>query len=228
VNATPTLEADSRPRATDGRLGQPVKVLCVDDLPGNLLAREATLAGMRLELVKARSGQEALRCLLEEDFALILLDVKMPGMDGFETAELIRQRPRCQHTPIIFLTASDANAGHVPGYILSAFGEVKAVLKATALPLAVLPDGDFPAAVAPPLEPGELLLLLTDGILEAHGPGRKLFGIERVFEVVRRHQAEAAREIVDRLYAAVRAFSGAEAQLDDMTASVIKAAPVAA
>jgi CheY-like chemotaxis protein len=93
----------------------------VDDLPGNLLALEATLEGLGLDLVKARSGREALRCLLRDDFALILLDVNMPNMDGLETAELIRQRERCQHTPIIFLTASERDSTQVfQGYALGA------------------------------------------------------------------------------------------------------------
>src|SRR5438876_9527208 len=80
-------------------------VLLVDDNARNLLALEVTLNDLPLHLVQASSGPEALRRLLEEDFALILMDVRMPEMDGFETAELIRQRPRSQHTPIIFLTA---------------------------------------------------------------------------------------------------------------------------
>src|SRR5436190_948562 len=81
----------------------------------------ATLAGADLELVKARSGSEALRCLLEDDFALILMDVKMPHMDGFETAEFIRQRERCQHTPIIFLAASERDDAQMfQGYSLGA------------------------------------------------------------------------------------------------------------
>src|SRR3954454_1669834 len=106
MTATVNPEAHARPPGTDTRAEVPVKVLCVDDLPANLMALEATLAGLRLELVKAASGEEALRCALKEDFALILMDVKMPRMDGFETAEFIRRRPRSQHTPIIFLTAS--------------------------------------------------------------------------------------------------------------------------
>src|SRR5437868_12468473 len=98
-----------------------MKVLCVDDLPGNLLALEATLDGLGLDLVMARSGQEALRRLLDQDFALILMDVKMPHMDGFETAEVIRQRERCQHTPIIFLTASERDERQMfKGYSLGA------------------------------------------------------------------------------------------------------------
>jgi serine phosphatase RsbU (regulator of sigma subunit) len=98
-----------------------VKVLLVDDQPSNLLTLEAILGDLQLGLVKAQSGTEALRCLLKDDFALILLDVRMPGMDGFEAATLIRQRRRCQHTPIIFLTAFDTDQVQMfKGYSLGA------------------------------------------------------------------------------------------------------------
>ncbi len=407
-------------------LDRKADILLVDDTPANLLALEAVLGDLGQNLVKAHSGTDALRYLMDHEVAIILMDVQMPGMDGFETAELIRHRERSRYTPIIFLTAHErtdtqvfkgyaagavdfltkpfvpevlrskvaifvelfrkteqvrqqsellreierkeherqlaeakerweqerlreeirlarliqqklfpvaplptagfdisgasypaeatggdyfdyipmrdgglgvvigdvsghgfgpallmaelraylrallltrsdvgeivgllnraladdapeghfatlllvrldpttrsclyASAGHVPGYLLGPSGEVKAVLKATGMPLAVLPDGAFDAAPTPPLEPGELLLLLTDGIVEAHGPDDKLFGLDRVFEVVRAHQGRRAREIVDSLYGAVRAFCGAQAQLDDMTAIVIKPAPPA-
>src|SRR6516225_1747482 len=82
-----------------------VKLLLVDDHPENLLALEALLEGPGHELVLARSGAEALRHLLHSDFAVIILGVMMPVMDGFETAALIRQRERSRHTPIILLTA---------------------------------------------------------------------------------------------------------------------------
>ena len=85
----------------------PANVLLVDDEPANLLALEATLAGLG-HLVRATSGEEALRLLLEEDFAAVLLDVQMRGLDGFETAKLIRGRDRSRHTPIIFLTAFES------------------------------------------------------------------------------------------------------------------------
>src|SRR5437899_8730133 len=85
--------------------GQPVKLLLVDDHPENLLALEAILEAPGQELILARSGDEALRQLLQHDFAAIILDVMMPEMDGFETAALIRQRERSLYTPIIFLTA---------------------------------------------------------------------------------------------------------------------------
>jgi len=84
---------------------QSVKLLLVDDHPENLLALEAILEAPGQELVLARSGSEALRHLLQHDFAAIILDVMMPEMDGFETAALIRQRERSRYTPIIFLTA---------------------------------------------------------------------------------------------------------------------------
>lgn len=102
-------------------LNTPINILLVDDQPENLLALEAVLGKLGENLVQAASGEEALRCLLNRDFAVILLDVQMPGMDGFETANLIRSRARSQHTPIIFLTAFDASEhGIFRGYALGA------------------------------------------------------------------------------------------------------------
>jgi PAS domain S-box-containing protein len=83
----------------------PATILIVDDREPNLLALEAVLEPLGEKLVKARSGREALRFLLHEDCALILLDVQMPDLDGFETAALIRERERTRYTPIIFVTA---------------------------------------------------------------------------------------------------------------------------
>lgn len=87
-----------------------VNILLVDDHAENLLALRAILDELGENIVTAESGFEALRYLLEQEFAVILLDVQMPGMDGFETAALVRQRTATQHTPIIFLTAIDKNA----------------------------------------------------------------------------------------------------------------------
>src|SRR4051794_16937173 len=84
---------------------QQAKILMVDDKSENLVALEAALRPLGRELVAAHSGEEALRCLLNEEFAVILLDVQMPGMDGFETAAHIKERERSCHIPIIFLTA---------------------------------------------------------------------------------------------------------------------------
>jgi serine phosphatase RsbU (regulator of sigma subunit) len=397
-----------------------VSVLIVDDQPANLMALEATLNGLDVDLVLAPSGFEALRCLLNQDFALILMDVKMPGMDGFETAELIRGRKRCAHTPIIFLTASEstdrqifegytlgavdylvkpivsqvlrskvsvftdifrqtdqikrqaellcqmeqrehqrqlaeakarfeterlheemriaraiqqklfpiapvrlreldiagaslpaaatggdyfdfipmqdggltlvvgdvcghgfgpalmmaelraylrafvmtcsdlgkvlgllnraladdmegfvtllaakidprtraltyAGAGHLPGYLLDSTGNVKAQLESTGIPLAVMSESSYPTETAPALEPGEMVLLLTDGIIEAHRADEELLGINRVLKVIKANRHLPARQILSVLYESVRDFCCPAAQLDDMTAIIIKA-----
>ncbi len=86
-----------------------VNVLLVDDQPANLLALEAILEDLSHNLVRARSGEEALQRLLADEFALVLLDVQMPGLDGFETAKRIRGRDASRHTPIIFLTAFESD-----------------------------------------------------------------------------------------------------------------------
>lgn len=97
-----------------------VKILMVDDTPENLVSLEAALDTLGQELVMAHSGMEALRYLLEDDFAAILLDVKMPEMDGFQTAELIRSRKRSRHTPILFLTGYKSDEHLFRGYDLGA------------------------------------------------------------------------------------------------------------
>src|ERR671916_462969 len=83
------------------------KVLAVDDRPENLVALQAILEGLALEVVTVGGGEEALKQLLVDDFAVILLDVHMPGMDGFETATHVKSRERTRHVPILFLTAVD-------------------------------------------------------------------------------------------------------------------------
>ena len=83
------------------------KILLVDDRSANLVALEAILGSLNQTLVRAGSGEDALRALLHDDFALILLDAQMPGMDGFETATRIKARERTKDVPIIFLTAND-------------------------------------------------------------------------------------------------------------------------
>src|SRR5256885_1482317 len=96
------LPAQPRPAAEEGLRA---RILMVDDHPPNLLALEAILSPLGEELVGVTSGEDALRQLLEGEFALILMDVQMPGMDGIETAAVIKQRARNRSTPIIFLTA---------------------------------------------------------------------------------------------------------------------------
>jgi phosphoserine phosphatase RsbU/P len=405
---------------------EPVNILLVDDRPQNLLVLESTLAGLGQNLVRAGSGDEALRQLLLKDFAVIIMDVHMPGLDGLETAALIRGREKTKHTPIIFVTAyQDADglfrgyelgaidylikpiipailrskvavlvdldrtnrqvrrqaeqiremerlrherelaaarerwemerlqeqahlarkiqerlfpvarvplegfdiggasfpaeatggdffdyipladdavgvaigdvsghgfgpallmaeiraylralaltrtdlgeivrllnrglyqdvcedrfatlllgrldagartfhyvrAGHTTGYLLGADGRVKRRLESTGVPLAVLPDEDFPAADPIPLDAGDTVVLLTDGILEAVCDDGSLFGIERALAAVRANRREPARAVVAAVCHAVRDACRGQRQLDDMTAIVIKVEAVPA
>jgi len=97
------------------------RILLVDDTPSKLFSLANLLEASGHQVVQARSGKEALRILLKQDFALILLDVSMPGMDGFETAELIRQRKNSEYTPIIFITGISTSEMHMyKGYSLGA------------------------------------------------------------------------------------------------------------
>jgi len=117
------LSADNTPPSASN---ENVKILMIDDSRDKLLAMESILQSLGVTLVKAFSGPEGLRLLLKQEFAVILLDVNMPGMDGFETAGLIRQRRSLEHIPILFVTAlSTTDADIFKGY---SFGAVDYVL----------------------------------------------------------------------------------------------------
>ena len=107
-----TSAVQSTPRS-EFALRDQVDILIVDDRPENLLALEAILEPLGQRLVQAHSGEEALRKLLKHDFAVVLLDVQMPGMNGFETAQLIKSRERTRYIPIIFLTAISKEEDYV-------------------------------------------------------------------------------------------------------------------
>src|SRR3989442_12769973 len=116
-----TESGESAPTGTPLSPVEKVNILLVDDNPGKLLAHDSILGELGQNVVKATSGREALECLLRQDFAVILLDVNMPEMDGFETAELIRRRPRFENTPIIFITGNSTTApDRLKGYRLGA------------------------------------------------------------------------------------------------------------
>ena len=102
--------------APGGDLADRVNILVVDDRGSKLIAMEALLADLGENVVCVSSGADALRQLLERDFAVVLLDVNMPDMDGFETATLIRQRPRLRHIPIIFMTGLSDTEHVVKGF----------------------------------------------------------------------------------------------------------------
>lgn len=113
--------AAASPPGIDALVQAPARILLVDDQPGRLLTYQAILEPLGERLVQASSGREALQRLMEDDYAVILLDVNMPGMDGFETAQLIHQHPRFEKTPIIFVTAVNvSDMDRLQGYKLGA------------------------------------------------------------------------------------------------------------
>jgi serine phosphatase RsbU (regulator of sigma subunit) len=115
-----------------------------------------------------------------------------------------------------------SNAGHPTGYVLDSSGAVKRQLESTALPLGVEPHTSFPLGGVVPLEAGDTILLLTDGILEAQSARGEAFGIERALHSVREAPAAKAAEIINRLFLAVNSFCGPTKPVDDVTAVVIR------
>jgi PAS domain S-box-containing protein len=153
---------------------EPVNLLLVDDVDENLIALEAILEPLGENLVTARSGEEALRALLHRDFACILLDVQMPGLDGFETAALIKQRERTKHVPIIFLTAISKEERHVfRGY---STGAVDYIFK--------------------PFEP-EMLRSKVSVFIDLH---RMNLEVQRQAELLRRREVARERESSEERY----------------------------
>ena len=112
-NAMAAMPGEVTGGAADSLPPPEARILVVDDDPRNLLAMRETLGDLGATLVLARSGEEALKHVLDEDFAVILLDVHMPDMDGYETAELIRHRRKSRHIPILFLTAINKDEMHI-------------------------------------------------------------------------------------------------------------------
>jgi len=143
---------------------------------------------------------------------------KFTRQDSFVTLVLGRLEP---HTR----TFRYASAGHPAGYVLDSSGAVKAELESTGLPLGVQPEAEFPEGGSIVLEPGDTLLLLTDGILEARSPEEVPFGVDRALETVRANRNGTAGEILKSLIRAACDFSRREAPLDDMTAIAVKVEP---
>jgi serine phosphatase RsbU (regulator of sigma subunit) len=119
-------------------------------------------------------------------------------------------------------TLAFISAGHPPGYVLDGHGEVRSQLFSTGLPLGILAEGSYAAGPALPLEAGDVVLLLTDGVREARNPSGNMFGDSRALEVARRHRACSSQDIIHALYTAVRDFSADGPAQDDITAVVIK------
>jgi signal transduction histidine kinase/DNA-binding response OmpR family regulator len=129
----PMTSLPIEPAADKGRVDHPGRILIVDDRPEKLLTFAAALDTLGHEIVTASSGPEGLRRLLHDDFAVILLDMNMPGMDGFETARLIRSRRRDRDTPIIFITSYGDDVHALEGYSLGAVDFIIAPVSADVL-----------------------------------------------------------------------------------------------
>jgi PAS domain S-box-containing protein len=122
-------------------------------------------------------------------------------------------------------TLTYASAGHPSGYVLDAAGQIKSLLKRTGVPLGIQADFEYPSATPIELVPGDIILLVTDGVEEAVSPADELFGVQRTLDVVREHAHESAEQILAALYKAVRDFSQDQAQFDDLTVVVVKVKP---
>ncbi|MET9848914.1 two-component system response regulator [Streptomyces ossamyceticus] len=158
---------------TDLRAG----ILLVDDMEDNLIALEAVLASLNEPLVRARSGEEAMKALLRQRFAVVLLDIRMPGMDGFETAANLKRLDQTKDVPIIFLTGTDAEMGYAfRGYATGA--------------------ADY---LTKPFDPW-VLRAKVSVFLELHRKTRKL-------EVLRARQREQAEQVLSRLSALEKQLS---------------------
>ncbi len=133
--------------------------------------------------------------------------------DHFVTAFLVSLNPRTR-------TLHYSNAGHMAGYVLGPGGQTRAVLPSMGLPLGIDLAHKYPASGAISLEPGDLVLMITDGIVEATSPAGELFGMERTLRVVRRHQEQMPGDILTALFDAVADFCKQD-QLDDLTAVIL-------
>jgi PAS domain S-box-containing protein len=143
--------------------------------------------------------------------------VLVPDIEGDRFITLLLAKLDARNHTLVY-----ASAGHQTGYLLNRDGTVKQPLPSTGIPLGIHAAADFPAGPEVPLSPGDIVVLVTDGIVETRSPEGAVFGPQRPLELVRVYRKATARHIVDNLYHAVRAFSLGAPQYDDITATVIK------
>ena len=184
----------------------------VGDVTGHGIGPALLMAETRAYLRSLAANREDIGEILTTANRILAEDI---GEERYVTLFLGRIEPKTH-------TFAYASAGHPTGYVLSASGEIKTLLKRTAVPLGINPAAKYNGAVQVPLQSGDLVLLLTDGIEETMAPDESFFGIERTLNVVRQNREKPAREILNTLYRAVRDFSQHTPQLDDVTAIVIK------
>ncbi len=191
----------------NGNLG-----VIVADVTGHGIGPALLMAETRAYLRTLAANLEDIGEILTTANRILAEDI---GDDRYVTLFLGKIDPKTR-------TFCYASAGHPTGYVLGSGGEIKTLLKRTAVPLGINPTATFGSPVNVQLQSGDVILLLTDGIEEAMAPDETFFGTERMLNVVRENVAKPAREVLDALYRAVREFSGASPQMDDVTAIVIR------
>jgi PAS domain S-box-containing protein len=191
----------------NGRLG-----IVLGDVTGHGVGPALLMAETRAYLRVLAGRREDVGEILTRANGVLAEDV---GSERFVTLFLVRLDPQTK-------SLAYASAGHPPAHVLDSAGKLKKALPRTGIPLGMRPDTQYTSSGSLPLETGDVILLLTDGIEEALSANGDLFGSERALDVVRDHRAKPAQQIVDQLYQAVRAFSGNATQNDDITAVAIK------
>ncbi len=186
--------------------------IIVGDVTGHGVGPALLMAETRAYLRVLTGRREDVGEILTRANGVLAEDV---GQERFITLFMARLNPR--NRSIVY-----ASAGHPAGYVLGPKGEIKHQLRRTGVPLGIAPNTQYTSSPEIPLEQGDLLLLLTDGIEESMAPDDSLLGTERILAVVRSNLDKSAREIVEALYQAARQFSQNTPQLDDVTAIVMK------
>ena len=191
--------------------------IIVGDVTGHGVGPALLMAETRAYLRVLTGRREDVGEILTRANGVLAEDV---GQERFITLFMARLDPAAR-------SFAYASAGHPTGYVLDSAGKVKLTLPRTGVPLGIHPDTQYVSSPVIPLAPGDLVLLLTDGIEESMSLDNAFFGNDQIFNVVRANLAKSAREIVEALYAAVRQFSNNAPQADDVTAIVIKVKPAA-
>ena len=186
--------------------------IVVADVSGHGLGPALVMAGTRAQLRSCTRTQSDLDGILDQVNEMLLEDLESSSFVTMLIASLDVQARSLTY----------ANAGHPPGYVLDRTGKPKHTLDSSRLPLGVRFTVEEPRPEDIQLEPGDILVLLTDGIPETQGPDGEFFGVERALAIVRDLRHEPACRILDGLYQAVRAFQQGEPQVDDLTAVICK------
>lgn len=189
--------------------------LVVGDVTGHGVGPALLMAEARAYLRLLSKDSADIGEIMTRANAALAQDV---GAERFITLLLAQLDPEAR-------TLAYVNAGHPSGYVFSSAGEIRASLKRTSLPLGIRPDTVYTAAAPIALNPGEVVVLLTDGFEEAVAPDDRVFGVERVFKVIREHRDRSAREMVQALCDSLREFVQGTPLADDVTVIVAKVLP---